>query len=275
FRRFPRRGGGALPPGSARLDRGVGRAGGSGAPSGSLAARPGDRHPLARVPGLAHRRVQRLRARSRLHHADRVLALVRGPAVRLRRGRSGAGSGRLQRVRAHAGGPVRAAHLGGRLCRRRDRAGPHGRRPAGVRRARRPLSRAHADGVTNREEAVMREETTRRGLFAGILGDRSGNSPLPPADAPVGVLVSGSGQDVTVSRYGAPAGLTAAAPVAAKAEELPYGWSLRPGDLVVIDENAPGGPVAVTLHRNVHGTVTQVTDDSITVGGQVCLLDPR
>lgn len=121
----------------------------------------------------------------------------------------------------------------------------------------------------------MREETTRRGLFAGILGDRSGNSPLPPADAPVGVLVSGSGQDVTVSRYGAPAGLTAAAPVAAKAEELPYGWSLRPGDLVVIDENAPGGPVAVTLHRNVHGTVTRVTDDSITVGGQVCLLDPR
>ncbi|MEV1167895.1 DUF5666 domain-containing protein [Nonomuraea sp. NPDC049784] len=121
----------------------------------------------------------------------------------------------------------------------------------------------------------MREESTRRGLFAGILRDPASSSPLPPSDAPIGVLVSGSGQDVTVRRYGASAGLTATAPVAAKAEELPYGWALRPGDLVVIDETTPGGPVAVTLHRNVRGTVTQVADDRITVNGQVCLLDPR
>ncbi|WP_188193226.1 DUF5666 domain-containing protein [Nonomuraea sp. SYSU D8015] len=121
----------------------------------------------------------------------------------------------------------------------------------------------------------MREETTRRGLFAGVLRDKAGNAPLPPSDAPLGVLVGGSGQNVTVRRYGGPAGLTAAAPVAAKAEELPYGWTLRPGDLVVIDESTPGAPVAVTLHRNVHGTVTEVTPDRITVNGQVCLLDPR
>jgi hypothetical protein len=121
----------------------------------------------------------------------------------------------------------------------------------------------------------MKEETTRRGLFSGALRDTAGDSPLPPSDAPVAVLVGGSGQNVTVRRYGAAAGLAAAAPVAAKAEELPYGWALRPGDLVVIDERTPGERVAVTLHRNVRGTVAEVTADRITVNGQVCLLDPR
>lgn len=121
----------------------------------------------------------------------------------------------------------------------------------------------------------MREESTRRGLFAGLLGNRAAASPLPPADAPIGILVSNSGRDVTVSRYGTSAGIAGSAPIAAKAEELPYGWTLRPGDLVVVDEHAEGGPVAVTLHRNVRGVVTKVTDDSITVNGQVCLLDPR
>ncbi|HUR06330.1 MAG TPA: DUF5666 domain-containing protein [Nonomuraea sp.] len=120
----------------------------------------------------------------------------------------------------------------------------------------------------------MKEETTRRGLFAGVLRDTAGNSPLPPSDASAGVLVSGSGQNVTVRRYGS-AGLTAAAPVTAKAEELPYGWTLRPGDLVVLDESTAGQRVAVTLHRNVSGSVTEVTADRISVNGQVCLLDPR
>ncbi|MFC5834845.1 hypothetical protein [Nonomuraea insulae] len=121
----------------------------------------------------------------------------------------------------------------------------------------------------------MKEESTRRGLFAGILRDPVGTTPLPPSDAPIGVLVGGAGRDVTVRRYGASAGVAAAAPVAAKAEELPYGWTLRPGDLVVIDESVPGSPVAVTLHRNVHGTVAEVSKDRITVSGQVCLFDPR
>ncbi|WP_214416058.1 DUF5666 domain-containing protein [Sphaerisporangium fuscum] len=121
----------------------------------------------------------------------------------------------------------------------------------------------------------MKEETTRRGLFAGMLGDRAGTSPLPPSDAPIAVLVDGSGRDVTVRRYGQSAGFASAAPVAAQAEELPYGWTLRPGDLVVIDESTAGQPVAVALHRNVHGTVAEVTADRITVNGQVCRLDPR
>lgn len=121
---------------------------------------------------------------------------------------------------------------------------------------------------------MMKEKSTRRGLFAGILRDPAGDSPLPPPHAPIGVLESGSGQDVTV-RFGGSAGLATAAPVTAQAEDLPYGWTLRPGDLVVIDEVTPGERVAVTLHRNVSGTVTKVTADRVTVNGQVCLLDPR
>ncbi|GAA4230967.1 hypothetical protein FHR32_005727 [Streptosporangium album] len=121
----------------------------------------------------------------------------------------------------------------------------------------------------------MEEETTRRGLFSGAFRNRAGESPLPPSDAPVAVLVAGSGRDVTVRGYGQSASLTAAEPVAAQAEELPYGWALRPGDLVVLDEPTPGARVAVTLHRNVTGRITDVAPDRITVAGQTCRLDPR
>ncbi|WP_214316804.1 hypothetical protein [Nonomuraea sediminis] len=115
----------------------------------------------------------------------------------------------------------------------------------------------------------MEEGTTRRGLFGGAFANRS---PLPPPDAPVAVLASVSGQDVTVRGYGRSAGL---APVAAKAEELPYGWALRPGDLVVLDESTPGTRTAVALHRNVTGSVEEVAADHITVNGTRCGLDPR
>ncbi|GGO66692.1 DUF5666 domain-containing protein [Nonomuraea cavernae] len=121
----------------------------------------------------------------------------------------------------------------------------------------------------------MEEGTSRRALFSGIFRDKADDSPLPPADAPLGVLVTGSGRDVTVRGYGRSASLMAAEPVAAQAEELPYGWTLRPGDLVVLDETSPGTKVAVALHRNVTGRVTAVAADRITVEGQACRLDPR
>jgi hypothetical protein len=121
----------------------------------------------------------------------------------------------------------------------------------------------------------MEEGTNRRNLFSGVFRAGPGDSPLPPADAPVGVLVTGSGRDVTVRGYGSSASLAAERPVAAQAEELPYGWTLRPGDLVVLDEPTPGTKVAVALHRNIIGRVTGVTPDSVTVAGQTCRLDPR
>lgn len=121
----------------------------------------------------------------------------------------------------------------------------------------------------------MEEGTTRRGLFSGVFRDKPSDSPLPPSDAPVAVLVTGSGREVTVRGYGRSASLAAERPVAAQAEELPYGWTLRPGDLVVLDEPTPGSKVAVALHRNITGQVTSVTPDNITVAGQTCRLDPR
>jgi|GEM_PF-4785921 len=121
----------------------------------------------------------------------------------------------------------------------------------------------------------MKEETTRRGLFTGFFRDQADASPLPPSNAPVNVLVSSSGRDVTVRGYGKSASRTAAAPVTAKAQELPYGWTLRPGDLVLIDEPTPGARVAVALHRAVTGQITDVTADHVTVEGQSCRLDPR
>ncbi|KAB8194701.1 hypothetical protein FH608_016100 [Nonomuraea phyllanthi] len=121
----------------------------------------------------------------------------------------------------------------------------------------------------------MEEGTNRRALFGGLFRERSGDSPLPPAGAPVGVLVTGSGRDVTVRGYGNSVSRFADQPVAAQAEELPYGWTLRPGDLVLLDEPTPGTKVAVVLHRTVTGKVTKVAPDSITVGGQTCRLDPR
>jgi hypothetical protein len=121
----------------------------------------------------------------------------------------------------------------------------------------------------------MEEGTNRRSLFSGLFRDRPSESPLPPPDAPAGVLVTGSGRDVTVRGYGGSASLLADQPVAAQAEELPYGWTLRPGDLVLLDEPVPGTKVAVALHRSVTGQVTGVTPESITVAGQSCRLDPR
>ncbi|MEV6862872.1 DUF5666 domain-containing protein [Streptosporangium subroseum] len=119
------------------------------------------------------------------------------------------------------------------------------------------------------------EETNRRGLFSGLFRDKANDSPLPPSDAPIGVLVAGAGRDVTVRGYGRSTGFAAAEPVAAQAEELPYGWTLRPGDLVVLDEPTPGTKVAVVLHRAVAGRITAVAPDSVTVEGQTCRLDPR
>jgi hypothetical protein len=58
------------------------------------------------------------------------------------------------------------------------------------------------------------------------------------------------------------------------AQQLPYGWNLRGGDLVMIDD-VDGARVAVPLHREVAGRVESVDAASVTVDGQRVLLDKR
>jgi hypothetical protein len=58
------------------------------------------------------------------------------------------------------------------------------------------------------------------------------------------------------------------------AQAMPYGWTLRAGDLVMIDE-VDGARMATPMHREVEGLVDKVEADAITVAGRRVLLDAR
>jgi hypothetical protein len=66
----------------------------------------------------------------------------------------------------------------------------------------------------------------------------------------------------------------AARTVAVDAESFGYGWSLRAGDLVLV-EGADGAARAFPLYRDVAGRVDAIGATSMKIGGVGVRLDPR
>ncbi|MEV4617408.1 DUF5666 domain-containing protein [Asanoa sp. NPDC049573] len=66
----------------------------------------------------------------------------------------------------------------------------------------------------------------------------------------------------------------AARTVAVDTESFGYGWSLRPGDLVLVEE-ADGAARAFPLYRDVAGRVDAVDAKSMKIGGVRVRLDTR
>jgi hypothetical protein len=100
--------------------------------------------------------------------------------------------------------------------------------------------------------------------------------PIAPAPG-ISVVEDVMGQQVSVRTRSAPAVRPREfdSPLRTfDAQYMPGGWSLRSGDLVVVDE-VDGRRIAIPLHREVVGEITRVMRDSITVGTQQAGLDNR
>jgi hypothetical protein len=113
------------------------------------------------------------------------------------------------------------------------------------------------------------------GAAAIAVTSRADAAPPPPPG--INVVEAAAGQQVSVRARTAPADRPRQFDGALRtldAQVLPYGWALRGGDLVLVQDSG-GTAIAVPLHREVNGTVGKVDADAITVDGQQIRLDPR
>jgi hypothetical protein len=130
----------------------------------------------------------------------------------------------------------------------------------------------------SRRKLLVTGSAAAAGGAAGVASSSAAGAAPTTGLAPgINVVESVAGDRVTVRARTAAAArprVFDGATQTLDAQSLPYGWNLRSGDLVMIDE-VDGARVAVPLHRQVDGRVGTVEADAITVDGQRVLLDKR
>lgn len=128
----------------------------------------------------------------------------------------------------------------------------------------------------SRRKLLITGSAAAAGGAAAIAVSSPADAAPPPAPG-INVVEGVAGRQVSVRARTAPADRPRQFDGALRtleAQSLPYGWALRGGDLVLVEETA-GTAVAVPLHREVNGRIGKVDADALTVGGQQVRLDPR
>ncbi|WP_410812250.1 hypothetical protein [Micromonospora sp. 067-2] len=128
----------------------------------------------------------------------------------------------------------------------------------------------------SRRKLLITGSAAATGGVAAVAVTSPADAAPPPAPG-INVVEAVTGRQVSVRARTAPSDRPRQFDGALRtleAQALPYGWALRGGDLVLV-EDSTGTAVAVPLHREVNGRVAKVAADAITVDGQQIRLDPR